>query len=321
MKIKLSTGENIDLDLTQLDITKLGTGSVSGENVILLRLYKDINAQEQLLNGTDELLDNYYWVVGKNYNGPLSLREILSSFYKKEPVELSFVYPTVDGPVVDYSSEIKEYDSCTEEQKEIMEKKQIETKRETGIKNLGRNNLASITVYKEKELAEGRCPLIQGVVKKLLDLGVEPKYIEETINLYVLAYYKLEKTKSEILYHKSGEKAGVPTSFSKVNYELLQSRVEFYQNQIKQLQDILLKSPVVNLSNEQKQKDERQIVENLKLEIKKVVAWYNACDRYAELNWLDRLKAKLTNKTIEKIDYKSMSETQLDYLYSTKKTK
>ena len=318
MKIKLLTDETIDLDLTKLDITKLGTRNISGENAILLRLSQDTNAQEQLLNGTDELLDNYYWVSGKNYNGPFSLREILSSFYKLNSVELFFVNSTIDGSVVHIASEIKPYDSCTEEQREIIEKKQRQAKRETGIKNLGRSNLCSITAYKEKDLIEGICPLINGAIKKLLDLGVESKYISEILGLYVYAYYKLEKNKSKMLYHKAGEKAKVPTSFSKINFELLQNRIEFYEKQVKQLENKLIKSPAMYLFDYHKQENQQKIFESLKLEMKKVIAWYNACDRYAQLNLLGRIKAKMTNQEIEKLNYKTMSEEQLDSLYLNK---
>ena len=71
----------------------------------------------------------------------------------------------------------------------------------------------------------------KNILKKLLEKGVDEKKIEDNFCLYFWCSYFTSAYDDEIFYHSSGEKNGVVTSLSVIDYDFLKNRHLFWMNQ------------------------------------------------------------------------------------------
>lgn len=176
--------------------------------------------------------------------------------------------------------------------------------------------------YLDRQIDEFRGKLHEiELIKMYLDAGVSPMILEQKFCEYFWATFLKLRYHNNVNLKEAEEYAGVaPIDYGLNSIEYLKSRRIFWQNECFAIERTLLTNVSdKELTQEEKEKLSKKIYETLKLQDKKIIAKYNAIDRYFGLTKLNQLKENIQRKNPQKINFNSMSVEEIDNLYRGKK--
>ena len=179
--------------------------------------------------------------------------------------------------------------------------------------------------YIQKDIERLRGKLAEEkTISNLLGIGVDSDVLKQTFcNYFWAKFYKI-RYENKIKYHKAGEKAGVPTLLYPIDYKYLESRVLYWESECKRIENMYITSISKNkeeISEETKQKVIAEIIKQTSKKDKKVIASYQAIDRYSSLTSLKKIKENVKRNNPSKINFDAMTIDEINSLYENKKSK
>lgn len=158
-------------------------------------------------------------------------------------------------------------------------------------------------------------------ITNLLELGVDPIIIKQTFCNYFWSKFYKEKYASKIRYHKSGEKAGVPTSLFAIDYKYLETRLLYWTKECEKIENMYIASIERAVEIEKNEKIVEEIIEKTRQNDKRVTATFEAIERYSKKSGLEKIKDNITRKNPQKINFDNLSIEQIENLYVSKKVR